>query len=69
MRPGLIRAEHDLTFYISSELSLKLIADSDDQVNQSLLTYLDSFLPNVRAIWSGSEFPELLNKLDEKDVP
>lgn len=68
MWPGLIRVEHDLAFYNSSELSLEVIAGSDDQVKQGMLTYLNSFSPNVRVIWSAFKFPELLNKLEENNV-
>lgn len=68
MWPSLIRAEHDLAFYNSSELSLEVIAGSDDQVKQGMLSYLDSFSPNVRAIWGAFKFPELLNKLEENNV-
>ncbi|KAA8719360.1 type I restriction-modification system subunit M [Corynebacterium spheniscorum] len=68
MWPGLIRAEHDLAFYNSSELSLEVIAGSDDQVKQGMLSYLGSFSPNVRVIWGAFKFPELLNKLEENNV-
>ncbi|MCS4531357.1 type I restriction-modification system subunit M [Corynebacterium sp. ES2730-CONJ] len=68
MWEALIRADHGLSFYNTSELSLGVIGGSDDHVKQGMLTYLDAFSDNVRSIWTAFKFPELLAKLEENNV-
>lgn len=63
-----IRAEHNLSFYNTSELSLGVIGGSDDHVKKGLLTYLDAFSDNVRDVWTAFKFPELIDKLEENNV-
>lgn len=63
-----IRAEHNLSFYNTSELSMGVIGGSDDHVKKGMLTYLDAFSDNVRDVWTAFKFPELLNKLEENNV-
>ncbi|WKD58396.1 Type I restriction enzyme EcoKI M protein [Corynebacterium capitovis DSM 44611] len=65
---ALIRSEHGLSFYNTSELSLATIGGSDDHVRQGMLTYLDAFSANVRDVWAAFKFPELLIKLEENNV-
>lgn len=65
---ALIRSDHGLSFYNTSELSLKLIGGSDDHVKQGMLTYLDAFSDNVRDVWAAFKFPELLTKLEDNNV-
>ncbi|OKX88112.1 type I restriction-modification system subunit M [Corynebacterium glutamicum] len=63
-----IRAEHNLSFYNTSELSMGVIGGSDDHVKKGMLTYLDAFSDNARDVWTAFKFPELLNKLEENNV-
>ncbi|WP_080793466.1 type I restriction-modification system subunit M [Corynebacterium pacaense] len=63
-----IRAEHNLSFYNTSELSMGVIGGSDDHVKKGMFTYLDAFSDNVRDVWTAFKFPELLNKLEENNV-
>lgn len=65
---ALIRSDHGLSFYNTSELSLGVIGGSDDHVKKGMLTYLDAFSDNVRDVWSAFKFPELLTKLEDNNV-
>lgn len=63
-----IRAELEVPFYSTSKLSLEVIAASDDNVIEGMLTYLDSFNETVREVWRAFKFPDLLVTLEESNI-
>ncbi|WP_304348465.1 class I SAM-dependent DNA methyltransferase [Corynebacterium frankenforstense] len=65
---SLVLAEHNLPFYSRSPLTLEIIAASDDNVMDGMLTYLDSFNGPVREVWDAFKFPELLQTLENANV-
>lgn len=58
-----VRDKFGLSFYNVSPLNLATIASVDDNVDKSLLSYVDGFSQNVADIWDAFEFPKLVAKL------
>ena len=58
-----VRDKFGLSFYNVSPLNLATIASVDDNVDKSLLRYVDGFSQNVADIWDAFEFPKLVAKL------
>lgn len=58
-----VRDKFGLSFYNVSPLNLATIASVDDNVDKSLLSYVDGFSQNVADIWDAFEFPKLVTKL------
>lgn len=58
-----IRAEFGLTFYNTSPLSLTGIASVDDNVEKSVLAYVDGFSANISDIWGAFKFSEKVETL------
>lgn len=58
-----VRDKFELSFYNVSPLDLATIASVDDNVDKSLLSYVDGFSQNVTDIWMAFDFPKLVAKL------
>lgn len=58
-----VKQKFGLGFYNISALDLKTIASVDDNVEKSVLSYVDGFSNNIADIWTSFEFPRLVAKL------
>lgn len=58
-----VKDQFKLSFYNVSPLDLATIASVDDNVDKSLMSYIDGFSHNIADIWTAFDFPKLVSKL------
>lgn len=58
-----VRDKFDLRFYNTSKLDLATIASVDDNVDKSLMSYVQGFSHNIADIWTAFEFERLVTTL------
>lgn len=65
---SLFKRKFGLSFYNVSPLNLATIASTDDNVANSVNSYIEGFSHTIADIWTSFEFPRLVKKLDEANT-
>lgn len=58
-----VKDRFGLSFYNTSPLDLATIASVDDNVDKSVLSYVNGFSHNIADIWTAFDFPRLVERL------
>lgn len=58
-----VKERFGLSFYNVSTFNLEQIASVDDNVDKTLLNYVNGFSHNIADIWAAFDFPKLVTKL------